>query len=246
MSAASPLPSKWRDFLSPTPCAPGPWRPFLRPAVARWSARPAEKWIGRSSPKGEGNMLESSPKRIEFCCTCCNGVFQQEFEGLPALRNVRKRTSTLALLTHESACSEILARSCSLFTRVGQPRKAHIARHDEPTTGFASLEIQQFDSIMLYHHLGQSSLALRSKQASNPNVCQLSQLRYFCHLVPVVSGVGSAKLSIQHPKAVAFAWLGALLCQGWKLKGMVQKVWVCLKIGYPWLPQNPNGHHFPY
>ena len=154
--------------------------------------------------------------------------------------------SAPALLTHESACSEILARSCSLFTRVGQPRKAHIARHDEPTTGFASLEIQQFDSIMLYHHLGQSSLALRSKQASNPNVCQLSQLRYFCHLVPVVSGVGSAKLSIQHPKAVAFAWLGALLCQGWKLKGMVQKVWVCLKIGYPWLPQNPNGHHFPY
>ena len=52
MSAASPLPSKWRDFLSPTPCAPGPWRPFLRPAVARWSARPAEKRIGRSSPRG--------------------------------------------------------------------------------------------------------------------------------------------------------------------------------------------------
>ena len=87
---------------------------------------------------------------------------------------------------------------------------------NEARAGFASLGIDQFDIVrlQLYHAVSFGTELISPPQLRSASIHTFVNNwdTYFYHLVtPVVGGVGS--------KAGASAWLGALLCQGRKLKG---------------------------
>ena len=221
MSAASP-PAEWRDVFCRSVTSVTSVRAramaasrflYARPAVARWSARQKKEAaeVHREWSEICWKILEYSTllHLLRWCFS------RGRAEGLPALRNMHMRKS-----------SETLARSCSLFARVRQPRMALVLLLKELSHGCGRL-CQSGNCIIIWHEFDNLTLRLchvsicshhRAHRAPKKHSAASNHIKY----------VGSNKLSIIQPRlslllgwGLSFARAGSL-----SLRLLEQSDWI--------------------